>query len=97
METKTKNVMVMLCIIRICKECERRNGRHGRKKNNKDSDNTSLVEIPLKGMPDCTSETIEAMKREGKDFIFTLYENGVWICPSCKRNMTGNLPFNEIN
>lgn len=96
MKTQTKTVVVMLCIVRICKLCEARNGRHSRK-NHKDTDHTSLVEIPIENLPDCSLETIEAMKREGKNFIFTLYENGVWICPACKRDMTGNLPFHEIN
>jgi len=97
MNTTAKTTTVMLCIVRICKECERRNGRFSKKKNNRDTDHTSLVEIPNAGMPDCTSETIEAMKREGKDLIFTLYENHAWTCPDCKRNMRGNLPFHEIN
>ena len=96
MRTETKTVPVMLCIVRICKQCEARNGRHSRK-NHKDTDHTSLVEIPITSMPDCTSDTLEAMKRDGKDFIFTAWENGVWTCSYCKQDMTGNLPFNEIN
>lgn len=96
MEPTKKTVKVMLCIVEICKLCEARNGRHSRK-NHKNTNNTSLVELPIESMPGCAPQTIEAMKREGKDFIFTAWQNGVWICPDCKRDITGNLPFNEIN
>lgn len=88
----TKTVTVMLCIVRICKKCERRNGRLS-KLNHRDTDNTALIEIPLSGMPGCTPKAMGAMRRERKDMIFTLCENGLWICPSCKKTPRNELPI----